>query len=212
MRCSEARDALLDRELDRELDRKLAPGPTPADTALRAHLAACSECASRASAERLLSEALRELRFDPPPTVDVTERVMQGLPELGRGHPDEVSVRQLGWAAAAAVLCGLALLAGLWRMLPDLSGPAREIWASAASLRHALGSIGSVTATLVSSGLKTTGRLLEGLAPVAGALQGLEPVVIAALATCAAVMAGTIVVVVGRDLRTRGLTERGNTI
>jgi hypothetical protein len=204
MHCREAQAALLDREL--------APGETPAGAELLAHLAGCPDCAALAAAERQLSNALRELRLDPAPPVDVTARVLEGLPALDRAGTGEVSTWQLGWAASAALLCGLALLGTLWRMLPALSGPAQEIWTLALGLRHSLGSLGSAAVTLISAVLKTAGRLLQALAPLAGALQGLEPVVIGGLASCAAIMAGTIVFVVGRDLRSRVSSEKGTTI
>jgi len=203
MQCREAKAALLDRELD--------PGEAPANAALRAHLAACSDCAGQAAAERRLNDLLRELRFDSPPPVDVTARVLEGLPGLGRAGTEEVTTWQLGWAATLALTCGLGLLGTLWRMLPALSGPAQEIWTLVLSLRHPLGSMGSAAVTLISAALKTAGRLLQSLAPLVGALQGLEPVAIGTLAACAAIMAGTIVFIVGRDLRPGAPSEEGTT-
>ena len=203
MQCREARTALLDREL--------GPVETPMGGALRAHLASCPGCAAHAAAERGLSDALRELRLDPAPSVDVTARVIEGLPGLGRAGTAEVTTWQLGWAAAASLVCGLGLLGTLWRMLPALRGPAQEFWTLAVSLRHPLASIGSAALTLISTAFKTASRLLQSLAPLVGALQGLEPIAIAALASCAAIMAGTIVLVVGRDLRTRTPSEKGTT-
>jgi len=204
MQCREAKTALLEREL--------GPGEVPASAALRAHLASCPDCAAQAEAERGLSDALRELRLDPPPPVDVTARVLDGLPDLGRAGSGEVTTWQLGWAATVVVTCSLGLLGTLWRMLPALSGPAQEIWTFAVSLRHPLASMGSVAVTLISTVFKIAGRLLQSLAPLAGALQGLEPVAIGALASCAVIMAGTIVFVVGRDLRTRVSNGKGATL
>ncbi len=203
MQCREAKAALLDWELD--------PGEAPPSAALRAHLAACSDCANQAAAELRLSDLLRELRFDPPPPVDVTARVLEELPRLGRPGTEEVTTWQLGWAATLALTCGLGLLATLWRMLPALSGPAQEIWTLALSLRHPLESMGSAAMTLISAILKTAGRLLQSLAPLVSALQGLEPVAIGALASCAVIMAGTIVFIVGRDLRPGAPSEEGTT-
>lgn len=203
MQCREARAALLEREL--------GPDVAPASAALRAHLVSCPGCAAQAAMERGLSDALRELRLDPPPPVDVTARVIEGLPGLGRAAAGEVTTWQLGWAAAAVLTCGLGLLGTFWRMLPALNGPAQEFWTFAISLRHPLVSIGSVAVTLISTVFKIAGRVLQSLAPLAGALQGLEPVAIGALASCAAIMAGTIVFVVGRDLRTRVPNEKGTT-
>jgi hypothetical protein len=193
MRCREAIAALLEREL--------AGGSAPGSPALRAHLAACPRCAARAVEERALSAVLRELRDWPPPPVDVTARVLAELPGIRQTGAEEVSTRQLGWAAAAALACSLGLLATLWRLLPGLGTPLHDLWALAASLRHPLFAMLSAAATLLATSLKAVGRLFEGLAPLVGALQGLEPLVIGALATCAAIMAGTIVFVVGRDLR-----------
>jgi hypothetical protein len=193
------------------LERELGPEEAPLSAALLAHLAGCPDCAAQQAMERGLSDALRALRDDPTPPVDVTARVIAGLPDLVHADAEEVTTRQLGWAAFLALACSLGLLGSLWRILPTLSGPAQELGTFALSLRHPLASIGSVAVTLVSTVFKIAGRIVQSLAPLVGTLQGLEPVAIGALSSCAAIMAGTIVLVVGRDLRTRVPNGKGTT-
>jgi len=204
MRCRSVRAALLDREL--------GLGAPAVDAALDRHLESCASCAAGASVEAGLSELLAGLRSSSPPAIDVTARVMRGLPELRPSRGEDVSSRQLGWATAAALTAVAGLLAGFWRMLPTLTHAAGDAWTTASGLRHSLGTVLAATATLASHGLETVARLFDALAPMAVALRGLEPVAVSALALSAAVMAATIVLVVGRDLRTRILPNKGNPI
>jgi len=204
MRCRSARAALFEREL--------GTGSQATNAALTEHLATCAACAAREAAERGLSETLESLRNEPPPPIDVTARVLCELPRIERASGEEVSSWQLGWATAAALACCAGLVAGLWNMLPALAGAARDAWTLTAGLARSLGSIGAAAATLISSGFEIARRLVETLAPMASALRGLEPIAIGSLGLCAAVMAVTIVLVVGRDLRTRVLSGKGSTI
>jgi hypothetical protein len=193
------------------MDRELGLGDPTLNATLDLHLETCSDCAARATAEAELSALLVGLRSSPPPAVDVTGQVMRNLPEQWSAG-DDVSSRQLGWAAASAVTVVALLLAGFWRMLPSLADAAGDAWTTASSLRHSLAAVFATAATLASSIFETTARLFGALAPLASALRGLEPVVIAATALSATIMALTIVFVVGRDLRGRALPEKGNTI
>ena len=51
-----------------------------------------------------------DARYGSRDFANVTARVLEGLPRLGRAGTEEVTTWQLGWAATLALTCGL----GLW--------------------------------------------------------------------------------------------------
>lgn len=200
MNCRTARKTLIEVELD-----LAAP---EARSALGAHLADCSACASLASRERAMTADLSSLRVDCPLPVDVTARVATGVAELAPRAHEEVGVRQLAWSTTAAVVFGIALLAGLWKMAPGLWGLAVETRNLMAGAWVALSGLLEPVAAWMANVVSSIGRLLATLGPVADTLATLQPVVIVTIVACSLMMVSSIVLVVGRDLmRPRWIRE-----
>jgi hypothetical protein len=147
-----------------------------------------------------LTTDLAALGAEPHFAVDVTQRVMSSLADARPGRAD-VPAGQLGWAAAAAVAGGLAILAGLWPLLPDLYRIAGEGWAMASGLRLVVTQMVLLGGSVLSAAITALARVADGLAPLVSLLQGLQPIALGALTACVLIMTSTIVLVVGRDLR-----------
>lgn len=200
MNCRTARKTLVKVELE-----LAAP---EARAALGAHLADCSACASLSSRERAITAELSSLRVDCPLPVDVTARVAARVAELAPRAHEEVGVRQLAWSTTAAVLFGTALLAGFWKIAPDLWGLAAEARRLMAGAWVALTGLLEPGARWIARVISSIDRLLANLGPVADTLTTLQPVVIATIVACSLMMVSSIVLVVGRDLmRPRWIRE-----
>ena len=200
MNCRIARKALVDVEIE-----LAAP---EARAALEAHLADCAACASLASRERALTADLSSLRVDCPLPVDVTARVAKHVAGLAPGIHEEVGVRQLAWSSTAAAVFGIALLAGFWKMAPELWGLAAEARKLMAGAWVALSGLLEPAAAWIAKAVSSIGRLLAMLGPVADTLATLQPVVIVTIVACSLMMVSSIVLVVGRDLtRPRWIRE-----
>lgn len=200
MNCRTARRTLIEDEL-------ALAGPE-ARAALGAHLADCDACASLAARERRLTADLSSLRAELPFPVDVTARVATRVAELVPGARDDVGVKQLAWSAAAVLVFGFALLAGLWQMAPELWGLAGEARKLLAAVGGTLAGLLESAAGLIATVFSSIGRLLAYLGPVADTLETLQPVAIVTIAACAVMMVSSIVLVVGRDLmRPRWIRE-----
>ena len=192
MRCARARATFGDRELG-------SIGPH-AEAALREHLDGCASCMAWASTERRLTADLTLLRSALPFEIDVTARVATDLAEQ-RPVLDEVSTRQLGWSAAAAVACGVGLFAGLWALVPGLMRAASGGQVVFTSLRHVLTGVANAVTTVAIAGFGLLADLLSSLAVAAGSLETLLPIAIVAVALGSTMMGTTVIVVVGRDIR-----------
>lgn len=147
----------------------------------------------REERERELVELLGELRRPVPFRVDVTERVMAGLParpSRTRGFLPTALPVGAGLAASLAACAALVVSTGgaglAWRSLRT---------AGSAALRTA-----QAFAPLAETGLSAGLRLLDGLLPLATQAAGLLPWVAAGIGAGSLLMAGTILTVVGRDL------------
>lgn len=193
MRCRDAGPALV------ELGLGLLDPATEA--ALRAHLELCPRCAAEARAEGPLRAAVRALHEEYPLEIDVRSRVLHGLADPGTPDLTEVSVRQLGWAAACAAACLVALVAGLRLLLPELP----PLWNETAGLVSTFGGAleGLVRAmfALLALPLKLFGVLVRLLGAFGSLLARLEPVAVVAVALGYAAMSGTAALVLARDLR-----------
>jgi hypothetical protein len=169
--------------------------------ALEAHLAGCPACASWAAGERGLTADLALLQSEHPFTVDVSTRVAARVARLEPGAREPIGVPQLAWTSVLVVACGFGLLAGLWRIAPGLPGLVGEVRALAAGMWHALGGLAAPAAALAGTLAKSLGGLLATVGPLLATLKPLQPVVITTITLCAALMATSIVLVVGRDFR-----------
>jgi predicted anti-sigma-YlaC factor YlaD len=154
------------------------------------HLQHCAACRQAAAFAATLAFDLRQLGRLAPPDVDVRARVLAATAALGRPSRSEVSPRQLGWAAATALACGVVVAAVLAQDAPRLAEAGRAGLALGPDLLAAAKALGSVV--VVPLGLLLD--LLQAATPLVG-------LVGAAAVPCGLVMAATIAVVVGLDLR-----------
>jgi len=192
MRCARARATFVDREL--------GPIGSYAEASLQEHFDRCASCSAWAATERRLTADLTLLRSGLPFEIDVTARVASGLAGL-QPVRDEVSTRQLGWAAAAAVACGTGLIAGLWALVPGLTRAMSGGQVLFSSLRQLLSGVADAVTTVAVAGFGLVVDLLSFLALASGSLETLLPVAIVAVALGSTMMGTTVVVVVGRDIR-----------
>jgi anti-sigma factor RsiW len=193
MSCQSARTAFAELELE-----LLAPAER---AVLDSHLGRCTACSEWVASERRLSAALAALRVEAPFEIDVTRRVAARISGPGSGREPEVSVREFGWSAALVALGSVGLLLGFWGIAPALPTFVEKLKLAGA----AVGSTGSAllapVVALITTGAKSLGHLLASIGAVAGTLESLQPVAIATVALCAVMMATSIALVVGRDLR-----------
>jgi hypothetical protein len=201
MRCRDAGAALVELGLGLLDPRE--------ESALRAHLEHCPDCAAEARVERALGHALLSLREEYPHELDVLPRVGRRLAALRSHDLEEVPARQLGWAGAFATACLIGLAAGLWFLLPDLPPLLKTATGLASSLGGILEGLGRVLLALIVLPLKLLGVLARVLAGCGSLLARLEPVAVAAVALGYATMAATVTLVLGRDLRRPLLASRG---
>lgn len=185
------------------LDSRLGLTAPPREAALREHLATCEACAVEARAEAALAEALGALRVVPPPSLDVTERVMIAVRSSVPETRDEVPGRQLGWALAVAVAMSVLAAATGIRLAPSIldaarSGIAGVLGAGGLALR-----IGRI----LLGGLGGGGAVPRAVRDVAQAAWALlveaRPLVLAVSALAGLLMLVLSFAIVGRDLGRR---------
>jgi hypothetical protein len=168
---------------------------------LAAHLAQCPTCRAAEQSDRRIENELRALRGQIPYEVDVRRRVMLEIDRFGSIDRQEVSTWQLGWAAGVAGLGVIALLTLLWGSWPEWRTGAENVLV----LLQGLADVSVSLAALSISVLTIPFKLIVGLqtlwTEIPSAAARFEPVAIAGIAVCYLAMAGTIVKVVGRDLR-----------
>ncbi len=192
MRCARARRLLLDRELG-HVDPTLG-------AVLERHLETCPGCARESRLDMLVVADLALLRGEPTFELDVSDRVMTRVRELETVGRAEVPVWQLGWSTAAAVLTAVALVGGLWVMLPDLLHGARQLLAVAGSFRNAAMALTAPLIGLLEVPLRLLWSLAGALRAGSPLLNGLQPVGVGLGVLAFLVMTTTIGYVVGRDL------------
>jgi hypothetical protein len=193
MDCRSASKAIVERSLG-----LLAPG---AEEPLRRHLESCESCRAEEAVERRLKLDLESLRRSFPHAIDVRSHVMRAIGSLGRVEREDIPARQLGWAAAAAIACGVALLGSLPWLLPELSPLLGQIKITAATFGRVLAELLSPLLSLITVPFKLAGLAYRLATLLISQLSRLEPAAIAATAFCYMAMAATITLIVGRDLR-----------
>jgi hypothetical protein len=190
------------------LDAELGLARPAARVALAAHLAACASCARAAARDRRITTGLSSLRVEAPIPIDVTARVARQVAGMALPAREETRPGPMVASTAAVVLVGVALLAGLWRLVPELWGLAGEARTFLAGVWLAASSLVEPAAGVVATLARALGGLLASLGPVAETLAALQPVVIVTIAACSLMMVSSIVLVVGRDLtRPRWIRE-----
>jgi hypothetical protein len=200
MICKHARLAIIERELE--------PLSASRETALTRHLGRCPGCASVARAEARLAVDLATLREEYPFELDVRARVEQSIRARGTPHHDEVTVRQLGWAAAAAAFVALLLLGFSREMAPEVLRMAQDALAAAAGLSDATSQLTSAGATLLAIPIKLLGTLAGYATRFGGTLARVQPFAIAVAGVLTATMTVVIAWVVGRDLLPHGVSRQ----
>jgi len=192
MRCRRARSAIVNWGLG------LLPAREAAE--LRLHLEHCAACQAESVAESRMVSELAALRRTLPAGLEVGRRVAVAVGELGPVARDEVSPRQLGWAAAATVAAGLVLALVLIAALPSAPALARELRALGGL---AAGTWGRLEPALLALGLlplRFIGTVAARLAAAATALQQFAPLARSLTLAACAWMILTIGAVVARDL------------
>jgi len=193
MNCREARRAIVERSLEAFSPEKNA--------ALLRHLGRCDRCASEERFERRLKGELASLRGEFPRVIDVRQRVMHEISGLGRVERDLVTPRQVGWAAAAALACGLGLLGSLPWLWPQLAPVLAELKVLAATFGKVGADLTAPFLMLLSLPFKLAVAMLKSLTGLSSLLDKLEPAAIGTISICFMAMAATVTLVVGRDLR-----------
>jgi hypothetical protein len=171
------------------------------DAMLRQHLDGCRACAAEERLERLLRRDLGALCDEPPPPIDVGERVMRQVAELARPRSDELPTRQLGWAALVAAAWVAALVGGLVLLAPDLPALYEGSRELAGAVGGVLSGLGSALMAVLTLPLELARAALTVLKALGGQLAPAQPVGVAVVALAYVAMAATITLVVGRDLR-----------
>lgn len=193
MDCRSARKAIVERG-----PGPLAPG---AEEALRRHLESCESCRAEEAVERRLKLDLESLRGSYPHALDVRPRVMREIESLGAVEREDVPVRQIGWAAAAALACCAALLGSLPWLLPELSPVLGQIKIMASTFGRVLAELVSPLISLITVPFKLVALTCRLATVFVSQLSRLEPAAITAAALCYMAMAATITLIVGRDLK-----------
>jgi len=199
MNCRQATKSFLDVELG------LAGEETR--VAFESHVAGCVACTARVAAERRLTTQLEQLRLETPVEVDLTARVVARVARTAPALREEPSVWQLAWSAGGLVAFLVALLFGLWRLVPAVSVLAGESRTLVTGLWRTLSGLAAPLTALVSTLARMLGGMLRSLAALAQHLQSLEPLIITTVVLCTLTMATCIILVVGRDIRRPRLLE-----
>ncbi len=197
MSCARTRSKLVELEL----------GLLPAGQASRlaAHLEHCAACASAAHEEVRLSESLTGLRGEIPFEIDVTARVASRIGDIPPNYGSDVPARQLAWAAAAAAGFAVAVFASFILVSGDAAIVARDVWTAAVGLTETLGRALMGLLSMAAVPFRILVLLLDQLSRLGPFFARAEPFVVALSAVAIAVMAGTVVLVVSHDIRTRPL-------
>jgi hypothetical protein len=193
MDCRGAGKAIVERSLG-----LLAPG---AEAQLKRHLEGCESCRAEVIIEHRLKLDLESLRGSFPHAIDVRPGVMREIVSLGPVEREDVPVRQIGWAAAAAIACCIALLGSLPSLLPEISPFLGQIKVMASTFGRVLAELVSPLLSLMTVPFKLVGLAYRLAAVFVSQLSRLEPAAITAIAFCYMAMAATITLVVGRDLK-----------
>jgi hypothetical protein len=193
MRCRDARRALL--------EQNLGMARRETRSGLSGHLERCPTCAIQERGEQRMLRDLASLRGEIPWEIDVRLTVMERIQMLGRIDRDEISVAQLGWSAAIAVLWVSVLFAGLGWLLPEGAPLIGELAGLLRALVDAGAAAGAALLALLALPFKLAGILAKPLGAIGTLLKQLEPLGLAAVAVSYAAMAATISLVIGLDLR-----------
>ena len=193
MRCKTARKKLLHDELG------LVSATGSAD--LAAHLESCPECAAWNARERALTDAIAALRVELPLAVDVSARVISRVSAADPGPANQLTAREAGWVSAVAFAFGTALVVGLWKVAPDLPLLAHTARAMLSGAEHIVTGLGAPLLAFVATLARSVGGTLRSFQVLYGPLQQLGPVAVATIALCTTMMAASILLVLGRDLK-----------
>ncbi|ANM31921.1 hypothetical protein ABI59_23685 [Acidobacteria bacterium Mor1] len=189
MLCRDARRRLFERSLG-TLSAKQ-------QRSLDAHLAACAACAAEAKREQALSRAFEALRTEPDFEIDVQGAVMRQVRAEPRPARHDVSDRQLAWGLLTAAGGALALLAGAALLIPLLPAALRPLAPLGRGIGSAVRGMIASVAEWFAAPVNYITSLVEPLPDLVGQAQlSSLPVLLWGFA----LMAVTIVLVVGRDL------------
>ena len=151
--------------------------------------------------DRWIIDELTSLRGQIPYEIDVRRRVMIEIERLGPQDRHEVPAWQLGWATAVVGVGAIALLALLWGSWPEWRTGAENGFALVRGLADVSATLAGLLLSLVSLPFKMVAGLWDLLIEIPSMASRFEPFAVVGVALCYLIMTGTIVGVVGRDLR-----------
>ncbi len=169
--------------------------------ALAAHLESCPECAAWNAREQALTAAIAALRVELPLPVDVSARVISRVSAADPAPADQLTAQQAGWFSAVAFAFGAVLLVGLWKVAPDLPLLADTARAMLSGADHIVTGLGAPLLAFVATLARSAGGTIRSFKVLYGPLQQVAPVAVAAIALCTTMMAASILLVLGRDLK-----------
>jgi hypothetical protein len=149
-------------------------------------------CSKEAGIERRLRTDLRRLGGVFPFEINVVATVLEQIRRIDR---DELSTRQLGWAAATTVGGSALLLAGLISIWPNMTRSVQGLMVLAASLKVVILKLIGPLASLVAGVVRSLEGLLEAT------VRQLAPLGLVAVVAGTLVMIATITLVLVHDFR-----------
>ncbi len=153
--------------------------------------------------ETLLREALGQGARSAPFTVDVADRVMARVLQLGRPERARFDIRQFAAWAVAASVGGAALVTAAVRQGPTVSEAGLRVGHAVAGTMDAALKLATPAHTLAGALGRVGLTLLASAEAVVRPLVPLQPIAHLTLALVLLVMFGTTGWVVGRDVRAR---------
>ncbi len=149
-------------------------------------------CSNEAGIERQLSTELRRLGGMFPFEIDVVASVLEQIRRIDR---DELSTRQLGWAAASTIAGSAVLLAALASIWPNLTRSVQGLMVLAASLKVVILKLIGPLASFVAGVVRSLESVLEA------SVRQLAPLGLTAVVAGTFVMIATITLVLVHDFR-----------
>ena len=171
-----------------------------AQARLDEHLRGCPYCARTLQVEEGLARDLAALRVEFPSEIDVTAHVLFEIARGPSASRQDVSPRELGWAAGLAIACAVLLLAAAGPLMPQAGSLLADLRLLGVELFDTAGALLRPLAPLAMLPFRLLGAALGYLSDAWPSLARWEPVALAMVSAALTLMTTTIVAVIGRDL------------